>query len=52
MKEMIINVPCTDCNSSQCEVIIHEGGWMSIICVECNKEIASGYALSPWELLK
>lgn len=51
-KEMIINTPCTICSSSQCEVIVDKGGWMSIVCVECGQEVASGFASSPWELLR
>ena len=51
-REMIINAPCKDCNSSQCEVVLNAEGFMSIICVKCKKVIAKGYAQSPWELLK
>lgn len=51
-REMIINVPCNDCKSSQCEVIIDKEGYMYIECVKCKKVIAEGYAQSPWELLK
>lgn len=51
-REMIINVPCDKCKSSQCEVVIDNLGYMSIECVKCRKIIAEGYAQSPWELLK
>lgn len=51
-KEMIINTPCNDCGSSQCEVIVDKNGYMSIVCVMCGKIIVEGYSLSPWELLK
>lgn len=52
MKEMIINEPCTKCDSSQCEVVVDKGGWMSVYCVKCGALIAEGFAHSPWELLK
>ena len=51
-KEMIINTPCKDCNSSQCEVIVDKEGYMSIVCVQCGNTLTEGYADSPWELLK